>query len=386
MIAYELLYRQPHEEDEASDESPGETSAKLIVSMLESGLEEVSDGSRALIAISEDMLRERITKLLPLERVILQVSSGLGGNADLVDACDELAAVGYPIAVDGFGADAAPLLELATYAKIDARKASGPELQAASSAVRARSCRPIATHVDTLPMWEQCREAGFELFQGRFFRDPELVTTRESPVGAMNVLRLLNAVQDTDNSDGDLEELFKGDPSLTFKLLKIVNSATMGGRGIDSIGHAIRLLGRQTLYRWLSVLMVSALPMERDSDVERARTALLRGRFLESLGSASSGELHEGHLFLTGLFSLIDALVGIPIAEAASSAALPDSVRLAVLERDGVYGDALTMIEAYEEGDWPAVSEIQRRLPLGSSDLTSAYSEAAIWCRKQMAA
>lgn len=387
VVAFELLYQQ-HEEDVASGESQGEMTAELIVSFLESGPEQVSDGSRALIAISEDMLRDRITKLLPFERVILQVSSGLDGDADVVDACGELAAAGYPIAVDGFRptSDLAPLLELATYAKVDTRTVSGPELQAAASAAGGRGCRPIATHVDTLRVWEQCRAAGFELFQGHFFRDPELLTTRESPVAAMNVLRLLNVVRDPGNSDVDLEEIFKADPKLTFELLRIVNSAAMGGRGIDSIGHAIQLLGRQTLYRWLSVLMVSALPMERDSDWERATTALLRARFLESLGSPSSGELHEGHLFLTGLFSVIDALLGIPIAEAVTAAALPDSVRLAVLERDGPCGDALKLIEAYEAGDWPAVSEIQSRLPLGSSDLSSAYREAVSWSRKQMAA
>lgn len=387
VIACELLYRTGPGED-TTPAPEGQDEVECIVSLLEAGLEQVTDGDPALVAISEHMLEERITKLLPVDGVILQVSAEISRSARCIDACDELAAAGYSIAVDGVGYSSGldPLLDLAAYAKIDTRGASLKGLGVLAKIVHDRGCRPIATHVDSMSTWEECRDAGLELFQGRFFRDPELFAMRETPVTAINVLRLLKVVRDPSNSDTDLEEIFKADPSLTFKLLKIVNSAALGGKGIDSIGHGIRLLGRQALYRWLSVLLVSALPAEHDSDRELAMDALLRARFLESLAAGSDGHLHDGHLFLTGLFSLIHVLVGMSLEEAVEAAALPSAVREGVIDHEGPCGTALRLIEAYEGGDWPTVSEIRGQLPLGDSDLSSVYLDAATWSHGQMAA
>lgn len=157
----------------------------------------------------------------------------------------------------------------------------------------------------------------------------------------------------------------------------------MGGRGIESIAHAIQLLGRIPLQRWLTVLLVAATRSAGGYDTELAVTALVRGRFLEVVAE-STDALDEDASFLVGLFSVMDTLVKLPMEEVVETAGLPRIVEEALLQREGLFGSALRLLEAYEGGDWAGVSERRAELPIGELDLAATYSDSVQWARTQL--
>lgn len=366
------------------DETAAE--AALVHSLLESHLKEVTGGKPAFVRVTGSMLGEGLVNLLPRARVVIQVPCELAGRTDLMIHCRQLFREGFRFAIDDFEVsdEARRLLEVCRYVRMPADQEDTESLSS-SLAVASEGKRPaIATGIDTIEQWRGCRDLGFKFFQGRFFKSAERMSVQATPAQSIHVLRLLKLARDPGNSNRELEEAIRVDPTLTYRLLKLVNSAAMGGRGIESIAHAIQLLGRIPLQRWLTVLLVAATRGSGGYDTELAMTALVRGRYLELMAEASGGALDEGPSFLVGMFSVMDALVKLPMREVIEAAGLPRIVEDALLLREGLFGAALGLLEAYEEGDWPGVSERRKELPLDEIDLAATYAESVHWAKAQL--
>jgi len=385
LFGYELRHSVGH--DAASDESDDSAAeAALVHSLLDSHLKQVTGGKPAFVRATASMLDEGLVQLLPRNRVVVQIPMTFGERADLLISCRQMFREGFRFAIDDFVA-AGPedrLLEISRYVRIDMSpedvSGRGNDLAVAKGAKRPA----IATGIETIERWQECSDLGFKLFQGRFFRSSERMSVRGTPAQSIYVLRLLRLARDPGNSNRELEDAIKVDPTLTFRLLKLVNSAAMGGRGIESIAHAIQLLGRIPLQRWLTVLLVATTRGSGGYDSELAMSALTRGRFLEILAQASAGNLDEGSSFLVGMFSVMDSLVKLPMREVVESAGLPRVVEEALLLREGLFGAALGLLEAYEDGDWPTVSQLTSELPVEALDLSATYGEAVTWARSQL--
>ncbi|MCG8468613.1 MAG: HDOD domain-containing protein [Gemmatimonadetes bacterium] len=367
-----------------SDESASET--ELVHSLIDSHLKQVTGGKPAFVRATSSMLVEGLVQLLPRSRVVIQVPPTFADRADLLISCRQMFREGFRFAVDDFVAadNADRLLEIARYVRIDmSTDAVGDREKDLAMAGEAR--RPaIATGIETVERWEACRELGFKLFQGRFFKSSDRMSVQSAPAQSIHILRLLRLARDPGISNRELEDAIRVDPTLTFRLLKLVNSAAMGGRGIESIAHAIQLLGRIPLQRWLTVLLVATTRGPGGYDTELAMTALVRGRFLEILAQASRGELDDGLSFLVGMFSVMDSLVKLPMEEVVETAGLPRGVEEALLSRKGPFGTALGLAEAYEEGEWAIVSALTHELPIDDLDFSTTYSDAVSWSKGQL--
>ena len=138
--------------------------------------------------------------------------------------------------------------------------------------------RLLAERVETAAVRDMCADLGYELFQGYLFSRPETLTKTDVSAGQLAIMRLLNLIRDARASDRSLETAFQTDLALTYKLLRIVNAAAIGGRGITSIPHAMRLIGRDALHRWLTVLLVASVGRRGDVNHELALTAMTRAR------------------------------------------------------------------------------------------------------------
>lgn len=383
LFGYELRHSIGYATSASGGDEP--EAAALVHSLLESHLSHVTRGKPAFVRATLEMIEEGLISLLPRSRVVVQIPADLESRADLLITCRQLYREGYRFAIDGFAAAPEPkrLVDIARYLRVDADEANGSLAAAVKKA--AEFNRPaIATGIDTVERWKECRELGFRYFQGRFFKSSDRMSVRGTPAQSIHILRLLKLARDPKNSNRELVTAIKADPTLTFKLLKLVNSAAMGGVGIQSIGHALNILGRIPLQRWLTVLLVVAMRGQGGYDQELAVTALVRGRFLELLAEASDGEIDDGPAFLVGLFSVMDALVKLPMEEVVETAGLPPIVCEALLERVGLFGHALDLVEAYEEGDWPKVSQVTKRLPMDGLDLSAIYAQAVSWAKSQL--
>jgi EAL and modified HD-GYP domain-containing signal transduction protein len=211
-----------------------------------------------------------------------------------------------------------------------------------------------------------------------------VVSHRELGVEQVAVVRLMNMLDDGEIGDAEVENAFKGDPSLSYKLLRIANSAAFGARGVSSIGHALRMVGRKPLHRWLTLLLVSSTASQSAVARELALQALARGRLAELVAERSGRTSDAGPLVLTGLFSLLDALLRMPMAGVLAPMHIAPEVKAALLSRSGPYAAALALVEAQEFGDWGAVDDAAAAVGIAPSAVSAAYAESLVWAAERL--
>jgi c-di-GMP phosphodiesterase len=195
----------------------------------------------------------------------------------------------------------------------------------------------------------------------------------------------MNLLRDADSPDSRLEEAFRGDVSLTMKLLRTVNSAAMGGRGIESIRHAVRMVGRSELHKWLALLLVSSVASRGGMDLEVVRAALARARFAEMIGLQKGDRRASESLFMVGLFSLLEAALRLPLVEILEKIDLAEEIKRALLVRSGPYAGALSLVESYEKATWDVVTAEAQAVNVDPALLGDMYLAALLWARERLA-
>lgn len=383
---YELLYRRGSLSQAADGTSTSQMSLDVIIqSFLEIGLDRITRGKVGFLNFSREMLVGGSWELLDPRAVVIELLEDVPADDEVVAACERLVAAGYRLALDDFvsGGPHERLLGLAEIIKVDVLNRPVEELRAVVAPLHERKLRLLAERVETAEVRDACVSLGFELFQGYFFSRPELISRKGISVEHASIVQLMNLLRDEEVSDTEVEEAFRRDPSLSYKLLRMVNAAAYGGRGIESILHAVQLLGRASLHRWLALLLASSLASQGEMDGERVHTAVLRARLCERLGEAA-GNHASGPLFMVGLFSMMDALLGTPMDELLSKINLADEMQEALLHRQGPLADWLRLVEAYEAGNWEAVTRLSTALGVSPLEVPELYLEALGWVRERV--
>jgi c-di-GMP phosphodiesterase len=209
------------------------------------------------------------------------------------------------------------------------------------------------------------------------------LTRRDLPIEHLNTFRLLKLVRDPKTPDAEIEEMLRRDVALSYKLLRMVNSAAVGGRDIWSIGHALRLLGRDQVARWLGLLLVT------DGSRDGVRTelmtlALVRSRMCELIAEASGVPRARGSLFLVGMLSVLDQLLEVPMATLVESMELATDIRGALLQREEYFGTVLGLVEAYEDGRWARVDQLCAGLDMLPAAMAALYLKSLAWAAEQV--
>lgn len=344
------------------------------------GIDQVAAGRRAFVTVDRDMLLGGAVRLLPADRVVLQLNGGIGTDAELIQSCDQLVWSGYRLSITSDHPEQLPeeLLRLAEIVKVDVAATDTTMLPDLAAWLRSFQVRLLAMHVRHRVERDACTKLGFELFEGYKFSAPETLTRRDLPIEHVNTFRLLKMVRDPKTGDAELEDVLRRDVALSYKLLRMVNSAAVGGRDIWSIGHALRLLGRDQVARWLGLLLVT--DGARDGvRAELMHLALVRARMCELLADASGVPRARGPLFLVGMLSVLDQLLETPMQTLADSMELAPDVRAALLTREDFYGGVLGLVEAYEQGWWDQVDALADAVGVTPLALAPLYLDALAW-------
>lgn len=385
VFAYELLHRAG---DEAGTvDAEGMTVDVIANAFLGIGIREITGDRPGFVNFTQDQLTDDLWKLFDRSAVGIELLETAELTPDVVDAARRLVRDGYQLALDDFvwSDDAIPILELRPIVKIDVLDRSQDDLSELITRLFPYGVRLLAERVETREVRDFCLELGFDLFQGYFYARPETVSKREPSASQLAILRLLNLLRDPNVGDAALDKAFGADVNLTYKLLRLVNSAATGARGIESIAHAVRILGRSALHRWLSLLFVSSLAAEGGIRIELTQAALVRARLCELVAAAATTGVRRdtGTAFMVGLFSVIDALLRMPMADVLARVDLSEDARRALLQREGIYAAPLFLAEAYEQGNWFAVRAQSKDLGIGGQELAKMYLEAIAWARQQ---
>jgi EAL and modified HD-GYP domain-containing signal transduction protein len=215
-------------------------------------------------------------------------------------------------------------------------------------------CRLLADHVQTHEEYDACKELGFDFYQGNFLSKPKIIRGRRLPARRFSLLQLLTCLYDPDVDMRELEELIRQDVSLSYRLLRMVNSAYYAlDTKVESIRHALVILGLKQIRSWLTILAMSEV---NDRSTTLMTTAMIRGKMCELL-SQSMGFKQEDRYFTVGLLSILDAIMDQPMTEVLESLPLTDEINAALLEHSGSIGSTLDCVIAYENGDWSRVEK-----------------------------
>jgi EAL and modified HD-GYP domain-containing signal transduction protein len=375
LYGYDLMLRRP-------GATPDEPLPEQLVAdtFLGIGIDQVAEGHRAFVGVDRDMLIGGAARLLPADRVILQIDGSGPADSEMLEACNGLVWAGYQFSVTAGNPAALPeeLLRLAEIVKVDVSATDPAALPQLVEWLRSFHVRLLAVHVRHRNERNACSDLGFELFEGYRFTAPETLTRRDLPIEHVLTFRLLKMVRDPKTTDSEIEEVLRRDVAISYKLLRMVNSAAVGGRDIWSIGHALRLLGRDQVARWLGLLLVT----DGTRDGKRAELmnlSLVRARMCELLADGSGIPRARGPLFLVGMMSVLDQLLEIPMETLADSMELASDVRLALLHRQEFYGDVLALVESYEQGWWDQVERLAAWIGVNPSALAPMYLDALAW-------
>ncbi len=380
IVGYELLFRSNADDNVATISDDFAAGAQVLINTLSNmGTEWLMGDRIAFLNVSERMLTSDFLELLPAKRIVLELAGAMAPTQELLDRMTVLKTQGFNFALDAACANTehVPLMRLVSYVKVDLLEVPPAELPARVAALRTFPLKLVAEKVETLAAFKQAKALGFDLFQGYYFAHPEILTAKVINPAQALVLELLNKVR----SNADITEIergFKRDVALSFKLLRYINSVGFGlSCEIQSIRHALAILGYQQLYRWLTLLAVTA--NEGATVPALMKTAITRGRLTELLGQNLVDKSERDNLFVVGIFSLLDAMLEMPMEQVLEKLTLPDSIAQALLTRDGIYGPFLALAEACEAADTRRIEALATALTLEPSAVNAAHLQALAW-------
>lgn len=351
-VGYELLCRPvPQDTRQWQDQHGDQATSDVIISAFNDiGIENVTGGLPAYINFTRFWLHNPPD--LPASMLVAELLEYITPDADNLAALQRLHDMGYRIALDDYQGDDAqtPLFPYIHIIKVDIRQLSSLELLPQLMAKhRQYPLVWLAEKVETQAEFDFCKAAGCDLFQGYFFSHPANVYGERLPDNQMAVLQLLNVLNDTDADIDDVARVLKSDPQLSYKLLKIVNSAFYGfAREVTSVQHAIMLVGLDRLRAWSSLIALGKL---QNKPAVLREQAVVRAELCKALVFAWP-DLDEEAAFTIGLFSLLDAFLDRPLSDLCTHLRLPDELTRALLTHEGDYGLILSTCIAMEKGHW----------------------------------
>lgn len=393
IAGYELLYRSSAEVTHAAGVSTTQMSSDVLVhAFLGLGIDRLTNGIPAFVNFPGDLLAEEYYTLLDPRSVVIEVLETVECNDDTLSICGKMKSLGYRIALDDFEPDESrmPLLELADIVKIDVLNRDADDLARvvktlrAHRALRMRPVQLLAERVENTKVLATCRALGFELFQGYHFARPETLSKRDLSVEAIQTIQLMNLLHDPAATDPQIEEALRTNLPVAYRVLRIATSAAVGGRGTQSIQHAVQMVGRESLHRWLALVLVSSVAKEGGAAVERVYAALRYARMCELLAVRAGHTTASGSLFLVGLLSRLDALLHVPMSEIVKQLDLAPEVRAALMGEGGPYVEPLQLVEAYDNGCWDHVARSAQAIGVNPDALPEIYLDSLAWAREQL--
>ncbi len=384
LFAYELLFRNGSRNFADVTDGVQATATVIANAFTELGVEAALGNHRGFINVDEAFLFSDMLELLPRQAVVLEILETVPPTAAVVERCKALKSAGFTLALDDviqLEPQFAELLALVEIVKVDIQPLNRVQLMQLVMKLKPMGKQLLAEKVDSREQMEQCLKLGFSLFQGYYFAKPTIFAGKKLDHSQLSLMKLMGLLL----SDADtpaLEAALKPEPGLTINLLRMTNSVGAGTtEKITSLGHAITVLGRRQLQRWLQLLVFASGDQAGTSN-PLLLMAATRGRLMELLAS----ELHAGdnaladQSFMVGIMSLMPALVGQSIRDIVAPLGLATNVRDALCEGSGLLGKLLNIAESSDGGELEKLAAALAEVPtLTPKAVNRAQTQALLW-------
>jgi EAL and modified HD-GYP domain-containing signal transduction protein len=382
VLGYELVYRAAAADSSCLAAHDVAAARVLNDAMLTLGLETLTGGRRAFINLTRNLMLSEFATVLPPSAVVLEVLETVEVDAEIIDACKRLRGLGYSLALDDFtlGNGAEALFPYVTYVKVDMLSTTPDERRLIKSAVP-KGITLLAEKVESAAMFEEARAASYTLFQGYYFCRPTTFTAGTVTARHLAYSQLLAALSRPDVTVSAIEDLIKREASMAFRVLRCINSAAFGiRREIRSIRQALVMLGLDQVRKWALVWGMAGLNL--GATPELVTVAILRARCCELIAQTVTSRDESGEYFLLGLCSLLDAMLGRPMAEVLEDLPLSTTIRDALLGEENTARLILDAVISYERGMWDEATALATRAGTHPDRLPVAYADALRWARE----
>ncbi|MDK1285681.1 EAL and HDOD domain-containing protein [Pseudoalteromonas umbrosa] len=388
VVGYELLFRDGVDNVFPNIDDVEATSKLIEGSQFNFGLEDLTDSKPAYINFTLETILKGYPTMMGRDQLIVEILETVQPGKRLLAAVQDLKEKGYKLVLDDYKHQKVwrhfyPYID---QIKVDMLVTSVDEIHELKEAIAPhKHIELVAEKVETYEQYQLALELGFTLFQGFFFAKPEMVQTKALPPSEMALAELLYETSSVDVDLKRITQVFERDVNLSYKLLRYSNSAAFKRRAeISTIKQALVVLGNQELKKFLSLLFASQVAS--DKPMELIRLSLTRARFCELLAIKHNQMRDTGMAFLTGMMSLMDAILDESMDSVMQKLPLTIDIKDALLQGEGVLAQYLSLVMAYEKANWSDASQLTEQLNLQTQSLPELYSEALQWCDQQVEA
>jgi EAL and modified HD-GYP domain-containing signal transduction protein len=378
--AYELLFRSGMENRYTGTSGDISTLDLIASSLLVIGLDDLTGQKRAFINFTRNLLLEDIANLLPGDRVTVEIVENIEPDEEVLAACRKLKDTGYTLALDDFVLSnmGTPFLDLADIVKVDFLGTRTEDRARIAEDLGRRHITALAEKVETVEDFDAAVATGYTLFQGYFFSKPVIQVGNRLTSNRLNQFRLLNEVSRPDFSYDQLDDILKQDVGLTYHLLKYINSVWFSLRHeVTSIRHALILLGPGEIRKWAALMSLRNAGSDKPSEL--FLQSITRARMGECLAPLIGMKPQAPDFFLMGMFSVIDALLDMSMADILPKLPLATPVAQALKGEAGIFKTAKDTIVAYEKGDWSTFAANAKCLGLDTRLMPVLFTDSLRW-------
>jgi EAL and modified HD-GYP domain-containing signal transduction protein len=384
LVGYELLFRSSMLNFCDVTDDVAATSQVIVNAVLGVGLDRLLGGKQAFINFDRTLLLGDWSTLLTPDRVAIEILESVPPDQEVLSACYRIRQQGYVLALDDCSDDErtaafAPFVDIL---KVDFQQTSRAAQENIVRRYRKLNIKTIAEKVETEAEFQSALEMGYDYFQGYFFARPTVLQAARIPASQISGLRLVKQVQRAELDLRAIEQLIRHDVSFSYSLLKYVNSAAFHWSArIESVRHALALLGSDEIRKWVWMASLSTLGHHRPAVL--MEQVLMRGRFCEAIACSAKASFGDSDPFLLGMFSLLDAILQRPLRGILDDLNIGLNIRNALLGAADRPDDPLSLVlriaKAYEVCDWREVDTAARLMRLSSDVLNKCYLESLSW-------
>lgn len=385
LYAYELLFRDSIDNVFPDIDGDEATSKMIEASQFNMGISEFTGNKPAFINFTLETLSKGYPNMLTTDEVVVEVLETVKPGKRLLAICKELCEQGYTLALDDYEhqpvwAHFYPFIKII---KIDWQASSAEQIQEIKNAIAGHDhIKLLAEKIETYEEYHQALEIGVELFQGFFFAKPEMVKTKNLSPSQMAMAELLYETSKPDLDLAAITSVFERDVSLSYKLLRYANSAMFKRRGeISTIKQALVTLGFSELKRFIGLMFATNANPDKPSEL--IKSAMVRAKFCETI-SEDMNQIDTAIAFLTGLLSLIDAILDEELESILEKLPLAQEIKDALLVKKGALSALIKLVEQLEHAEWDKVTLISEKLALDKASVVKAFNQAITWSDDQL--
>jgi c-di-GMP-related signal transduction protein len=383
VFAYELLFKSdlPGSIKNIKDRKAAgdDSSLTAIDSLLVNGLKRLSTGKRVVIHFNHQTLLSEFPLMFPSDLLGIEIREDADPENKVTEVVKKMKKAGYLVLVTErvYNEGEIDLVKMADIIGVDFHSRG---IQKRDAVLDGNPIPPrfLARGIENSSDFELAAEAGYHYFQGDFFSKEDMISCRQIPSYKLNLMRILKEITKPSVQFDKIEKILQKDVSLTYKLLRFVNSAFFGLKTtVQSIRHALTLLGETEVRKFLSFIVLSSIGTDKPQEL--IRITIIRARFCESIASELGFKSDLSNFFLMGMFSMVNAFLDRPMDEILADLPLASPVKTALLGKPNHFRDVLELVKDYEKGNWVHLQQMTQKLKIKGKKVAALYLDAVEW-------